>query len=50
MSCTLATGLYAGGMQNWALGLLSAIYNARYAVAYRKSNTDRHRTPSVAMQ
>ena len=50
MCCSTASALYTGGMQNWALGLLSAIYNARYAVAYHRSSTHMRRPTTVAIQ
>jgi glycosyltransferase involved in cell wall biosynthesis len=50
MCCSLASGLYVGGMQNWSLALLSAIYNARYAVAYRRSTAKPNGSTSVAIQ
>jgi hypothetical protein len=49
MCCSIACGMYGAGMQSWALSLLSAIYNARYAVAYRRAATSESGAASVAM-
>jgi glycosyltransferase involved in cell wall biosynthesis len=46
--CSIATALYSSGMSTWALNLLSAVYNARYTVAYRRARKTSAMTSKAA--
>jgi len=46
--CSLAISLYTIGARTWSLDMLSGVYNARYALAYRRCATSQNSASPIA--